>query len=215
MHCGSSGDASSRSSGIAKTVSLPHVAPLVRYLCLKTDDASAQGHLSKLGTLPNLESLVVHEDRVEELPRTSLSYHTSDKLIHLLYEGGDTYQLGRLLACLPHLKSLHVGRFRYSSTRRSAPAQVPVVCRLQEVTLQSVYHYDVNLFEWMFASSRRSIEHVTIAHFGSLLNDMIPYFGRAKRLNLTVKNNVFGVPEDPEHYQLSAIIPYFTNLEEV
>lgn len=132
-----------------------------------------------------------------------------------MYQGGDTHLLGQLLELLPHLQTLHVGRFSYSSIKKGAPQEHRIACRLRKVVLQSVYHYDADLFGWLLKSSEDSIERLTVAHYGSLLNDLIPYLGQAKRLDLTVKNNVFGVPEEPDHYQLSAIIPQFIRLEEV
>ncbi|KAK9897220.1 hypothetical protein P389DRAFT_168975 [Cystobasidium minutum MCA 4210] len=212
----STDDWSERYSSLMRALKKPHLAAHVRYLCLKPEEISAAWHLTDLGKLPNLRCLVVQQTQLPDGAwERSLPPQIGVNLRHLLYEGGTARSLGQMLAMLPHLKSLHVGRFLYTSHKTAAPLNNPVTCHLRQVTFQSVYHYDADLFEWMFASSQGSIEHLTIAHFGSLLNDVIPYFGQAKRLDLTVKNNVFGVPEEPDHYQLSAILPRFTRLEEL
>jgi len=193
----------------------PHIAQLIRYLALKSDSHCGAIGLSALGDMPALQCLIVKDAIVGDVFSAPLRSQPSNLLSHLLYEGGDTHQLGELLTVLPSLTSLHVGRFSYSPRRCSGPRFAPIVCKLQQVILQSVYHYDSTLFDWIFASSKDSVEHLIIANYGSLLNDVIPYLSQAKRLELTVKKNVFGVPEDPDQYQLSAIIPRFPRLEEV
>lgn len=165
--------------------------------------------------MPDLRNLVVRDAIVGDSLTRPTRMQSSPFLQHLLYEGGDTYQLGELLTVLPNLISLQVGRFSYSPRRCSPPQKAPITCKLRQVTFQSVYHYDASLFDWIFASSKSSIEHLTIANYGSLLNDLISHLGEARRLELTIKRNVFGVPEDPDQYQLSVILPRFPKLEEV
>lgn len=165
--------------------------------------------------MPDLQSLVVRDTIVGDTLISPMKLQPRPSLRHLLYEGGDTHQLGELLTSLPNLVSLHVGRFSYSPRRCIGPRAVPITCRLRQVTFQSVYHYDASLFDWLFSSSKDSIEHLTIANYGSLLNDLIPHLGQARKLELTIKRNVFGVPEDPDQYQLAAILPRFPRLGEV
>lgn len=203
------------STKLARTLQSRQIASLVRYFTYLAEDRCAAFGLSELADMPELRSLIVAERTAGDIIKGGTRIPRNPKVTHLLYEGGDTHQLGELLVTLPSLQSLHVGRFIYSPSRNRPRRSIPVLCKLRQVTFQSVYHYDATLFDWMFESSKESIEHLTVANYGSLLNDLIPYFGQARRLDLTIKKNVFGVPEDPVQYQLSAILPRFPLLREV
>lgn len=204
-----------KSKNLHRVLQNPRVSALVRYLSLKSDSQCGATSLSALGDLPSLRSLAVKDAITGDIIGSPLLTQSSCSLKHLLYEGGDTHQLGELLTMLPNLTSLHIGRFSYSPRRCIGPKNNPISCKLRHVTFQSVYHYDASLFGWLFKTSSDSIEHLAAVNYGSLLNDLIPHFRLAKKLELTIKRNVFGVPEDPDQYQLSAIIPHFQQLEEV
>lgn len=203
------------SSRLRRALRKPHIAALVHYIATKSDVRCSAVDLSYLEEMPALHCLVVEDLIVGDAIDRPLRNQISPFLSHLLYEGGDTHQLGELLGTLPNLHSLHVGRFSFSSRQIERRQIGSITCKLRQITLQSVYHYDKRLFDWILASSKDSIEHLVIANYGSLLNDIIPYLNQAKKLELTVKKNVFNVPEDPDQYQLSAIIPRFPRLEEV
>jgi hypothetical protein len=191
---------------------------LVRYLSLKTDvGMSSTARIMRLPSLTRLQVLSVRED----VPRAPLHLSSSmqpfpaPNLTHLLYQGGNTHLLGHLLTLLPHLQSLHVGRFNYSSSRLQSPPDTRITCKLREVVFQSVYHYNKDHFDWLFGTSKDSIQYLTVANYGSLLYDLADYFHNARYVELTVKNNLFEVPEDPEQYQLSFLLQRFEHLESV
>lgn len=187
---------------------------------LKTEDTlSSSKRLAEVSNLINLRSLIIREDVLITSLKPGLLQlraHPSPHLVHLLYQGGNSILLGQLLSVLPQLQSLHVGRFNYSSTQsEQPPSELQTVCRLKELTFQSVYHYGASHLHWLFGSSQHSIESLTVANFGSLLFDLAPLLHKARSLSITIKNNLFSVPDDPERYLLSTLLQRFTQLQHV
>lgn len=200
----------------------------VKYLSLDArvlddsgQDRSAADLLKGCQLLVNLESLLVYDNGYARpiLQRATVTAFPAPNLVHLQYLGGNTVLLAHLLSHLPHLKSLHVGRFIYSGMQPDIEqilgSSNRPVCRLKELVFQSVYHYSSRHAAYLLASSRDSIECLTVAHFGGLFNDILPFVFKARKVSLTVKSNLFGVPDPSEEYLLENSLGRFENLQEV
>lgn len=204
------------------------IAGLVKYLSLDArvldesgQDRPASAFLDQCRLLVNLESLLVCDNGYA---RPSLSRHhiatfPAPNLVHLQYLGGNTVLLAHLLAYLPHLKSLHVGRFVYSGVQPDIEQILGTsnqpICKLEELVFQSVYHYNKEHAAYLLTSSINSLQSLTVAHFGGLFNDILPFVYKACTLSLTVKSNLFGVPDPSEEYLLENLLTRFDNLREV
>ena len=204
------------------------IAALVKYLSLDArildetgQDRSAAELLVGCRSLVNLESVLVCDNGYARpiYGHKSVSPFPAAQLVHLQYLGGNTVLLAHLLAHLPHLKSLHVGRFVYSGVQPDIEqilgAGNQPVCKLEELVFQSVYHYSKEHAAYLLGSSINSLRTLTVAHFGGLLNDILPFVYKATTLNLTVKSNLFGVPDPSEEYLMPNLLARFERLEEV
>jgi len=206
----------------------PGLASLVKYLSLDArvldesgQDRSAADMMHDCTSMINLESILVCDNGYARpvLGRTPISAFPAPNLVHLQYLGGNTVLLAQLLAKLPHLKSLHVGRFVYSGVQPDIEqilgADNQPICKLEELVFQSVYHYSQQHAAYLLTSSIDSLSSLTVAHFGGLLNDVLPYVYKARTLSLTVKSNLFGVPDPSEEYLLDNLLSRFEQLEEL
>lgn len=172
-------------------------------------------------TFPCLEAVSIVE-QAEDMSglRPYLSLPLGGNLTHMLYMDGTSAQLAQTLSHMPTLKSLHVCGSRplrplFGVNYSPRPSYPSARCQLRELVLQSVYHYDADHLTSILANSIDSLESVTIAHFGSVLNDILPSIRRTQKLALTIKSNPFGVVVQAPEYQIEDIVERFERLEEV
>jgi hypothetical protein len=200
----------------------PHLSALCRYLYIDAPSCSMFFDLSGFrDAFPHLNAVSVVE-QAEDMSglRPYLSEPLGANLTHLLYLDGTSAQLAQALSHMPSLKSLHVRgarplRPRFGANQSLGPAYPPPACQLRELVLQSVYHYDVDHLTAILENSIDSLESVTIAHFGSILNDILPSVRKTRQLCLTIKSNPFGVSVQAAEYQIERILEQFGRLEEV
>lgn len=200
----------------------PHLSALCRYLFIDAPSCSMFFGLTGFrDVFPNLEAVSIVE-QAEDMSglRPYINVPLGASLTHLLYIDGTTAQLVQTLSHMPSLKSLHVRgarplRLRFGANQSAGPAYPPPACHLRELVLQSVYHYDVDHLTASLANSIDSLESVAIAHFGSVLNDILPSIRKTKKLALTVKSNPFGVTVQAPEYQIERILEQFERLEEL
>jgi hypothetical protein len=168
--------------------------------------------------IPNLRGLIMCENSYTKptLPKSVAHGWTyaSLNLTHLVYLNGTSAHLAGLLAVLPNLTSLHIGRTAFAGTGANLEQLQPpaATCKLQEIVFQSVYHFDNRYLDCLLGSSKESLKAVTFAYYGSLLNECLEYISSATHLTLTVKENRFGVPEPAEEYRLESLLTKFKHL---
>lgn len=119
------------------------------------------------------------------------------------------------MSVLPHLKELKAGSFMYAM--RCAPPEdvLSISCQLESVTLFHSPRYVPDLFEWMFRSSKDSIQHFTILRSPKIFKDTLGCFINAKSLTLELRKITNEAKINMDLYELATNLARFPKLEKV
>ncbi|KAK9897221.1 hypothetical protein P389DRAFT_209741 [Cystobasidium minutum MCA 4210] len=173
-------------------IARPSIAPLVRYVGIHSyDPGEAAEIVSRLPLLPNLSCLIASEGSYPCKSFKFIPPYQGQSLTKLDYRSGSVQDLARLMSVLPHLKELKAGSFMYAM------------------------RYVPDLFEWMFRSSKDSIQHFTILRSPKIFKDTLGCFINAKSLTLELRKITNEAKINMDLYELATNLARFPKLEKL
>lgn len=167
---------------------------------------------------PSLKSLLIWDNSYigVTLPKVPAWHASASSLTHLLSMGSSAFNVACLVAALPNLSSLHVGRLSYARFPNRESLVLPVAtCRLREIVFQTVFRLDSRFLNCILDPSKESLKAVTLASCGpAVYDDTLEYITGITDLTLLVKEGDFnGRGEETDN--LDYVLTKFSNLQTV